>query len=107
MKLIAQTRIVYEIEQLQKEVEDVIRCEMVKHKPQEIDSMVAGLKPVIKEITQVNDPMSHDKWNVVCVLDGADRAIFIWDNKSLEEGISELRHDIFGRLSKLRNKFYV
>lgn len=107
MILIAQTRIVHEIEQLQKEVEDVIRREMVKHKPEEIDSMIVGMKPVIREITQVNDPMSHGKWNVVCILDGMDRAIFIWDKESLEEGVSELRHDIFSKLSKLRGKFYV
>lgn len=107
MILIAKTRIVHEIEQLQKEVEDVIRREMVKHKPEEIDSMIVGMKPVIREITQVNDPMSHDKWNVVCILDGVDKAIFLWDSKSLEAAVSELRHDIFSKLSKLRGKFYV
>jgi len=107
MKLIAQTRIVHEIEQLQKEVEDVIRREMVRHSPDEIESMVVSMKPIIKEITQVNDPMSHDKWNVVCILDGVDKAIFLWDSKSLEAAVSELRHDIFSKLSKLRGRFYV
>ena len=107
MKLIAQTRIVYELEQLQKEVEDVIRREMVRHLPEEIESMIVNLKPEIKEITQVNDPMSHDKWNTVCILNGVDRAIFIWDSKSLEAAVSELRHDIFSKLSKSRGNFYV
>lgn len=51
--------------------------------------------------------MSHDKWNVVCVLEESDRAIFVWDNPSLEQGIQSLRHDVFIKLSKLRGGFYV
>jgi hypothetical protein len=107
MKLIPETRITHEIEQLQKEIEDVIRREMVRHKSEEIESMVIKMKPVIKEITAVNDPMSHDKLNLVCILDGMDRAIFLWDNKSLEVGMSELRHEIYVKLSKMRGSFYV
>jgi hypothetical protein len=80
---------------------------MVKHKPEEIDSVILNLKPTIREITQVNDPMSHDKWNVVCVLNNSDRAVFIWDTKSLNDSVSQLRHDIFGKLSKMRGNFYV
>lgn len=106
-KLIPESRVIYEVERISAGMEPLIRREMVKHPKHEVDKVVADHLIRIESISEVVDPMSRNKLNVIIAMGDRKKAFFVWDEKSLREAIHWLYSDFTGSMTKIQGRFYV